>query len=161
MGEHQNLGKPLTDCRATRSSTPQRCRAARSSVALLPGRFADWLEHCIRRTSTILSTRSSAATAGRLPESCFQALSSATAPQSKLTDGNELLLVADRNADVSVGEITYRARRGPGPAEGDLPWTPGARARAKPWARQGTAGHSGVTQINEFILQQKFVLTGS
>ena len=39
-----------------------------------------------------------------------------------LTAENELMLVADRTADVAVGPVVYRARRGPGPAEGDMPW---------------------------------------
>jgi hypothetical protein len=39
-----------------------------------------------------------------------------------LTPENELMLVADRNAEVTVGPVTYRARRGPGPIEGDMPW---------------------------------------
>src|SRR5712691_1093956 len=39
-----------------------------------------------------------------------------------ITGDNELTLVAHRNAEITVGEITYRARRGPGPLEGDMPW---------------------------------------
>lgn len=49
-------------------------------------------------------------------------VSDRSAIEGGLTSDNELLLVADRDTDVSVSDITYRARRGPGPAEGDMPW---------------------------------------
>jgi fido (protein-threonine AMPylation protein) len=39
-----------------------------------------------------------------------------------MTPERELMLVADRTADVPVGPVVYRARRGPGPVEGDMPW---------------------------------------
>ncbi len=49
-------------------------------------------------------------------------VSDRSAIEGGITRENELLLVANRESTVPVGDITYRARRGPGPIEGDLPW---------------------------------------
>ncbi len=39
-----------------------------------------------------------------------------------LTPENEVTLVADRDADITVGDVSYRVRRGPGALEHDMPW---------------------------------------
>jgi hypothetical protein len=49
-------------------------------------------------------------------------VSDRSAIEGGTTGENELLLVADRDANVTVGNTSYRARRGPGPVEGDMPW---------------------------------------